>query len=161
MKLFAYAFAALAIACLALIAAPFPAFAQDGAVSVPWGDWLAGGLVYLRDAVIAGVVALIAWAARKLPTQVGEIILAARVEQLLARAADYGIAAVGGAVKGKSFDVRVTNQVIEAAADYAIANAPALVEKLGDTLRPKILARIASDVGPEVTAQAVRAEVNP
>ncbi len=161
MKLFAYAFAALALVAVALIAAPFPAFAQDGAVTVPWGDWLASSLVYLRDAVIAGVVALVAWGARRLPTQVGEIILAARVEQLLTRAADYGIASVAGAVKGKSFDVRITNQVIEAAIDYAIANAPSLVERMGSTLRPKILARIAADVGPEVTAESVRAEVFP
>lgn len=138
-----------------------PAHAQDGAVVVPWGDWLAGALSYLRDAVIAAVVALVAWGARRLPTQVGEIILAARVEQLLTRAADYGVASVAGAVKGKTFDVRITNQVIEAAAEYAIANAPALVAKMGDTLRPKILARIAPDVGPDVTAEAVRAEVNP
>ncbi|MDP2358030.1 MAG: hypothetical protein Q8M31_18465 [Beijerinckiaceae bacterium] len=161
MKLFAYAFAAMALAALTLIAAPWPAFAQDGVVTVPWGDWIAGALVHLRDAVIAGVVALVAWAARRLPTQIGEIVLAARVEQLLTRAADYGIAAVGGAMKGKTLDVRTTNHVIEAAAEYAIANAPALVEKLGDTLRPKLLARLAPVVGIEVTAESVDAAVSP
>jgi len=161
MKLFAYAFVALAVVAVALIATPLPAFAQDGAVTVPWGDWVSGVLAAAREFFAYGLAALVAWAARRLPAQIGDIILAARVEQLLTRAADYGIAAVAGAVKGKTLDVKVTNEVLERAAEYAIENAPALAGKLGDTLRPKLLARLAPVVGPDVSAEAVNAAVNP
>lgn len=153
--------AVAALVAIAVVANPIAALAQDGAVTVPWGDWLGGLLSYLRDAVIAAVVALVAFAARSLPKQIGDIILAARVEQLLTRAADYGIAAVAGAVKGKTLDVNVTNEVLERAAEYAIANAPALADKLGETLRPKLLARLAPVVGPDVSAAAVNATVTP
>lgn len=158
-----YTFAsALALFIIAgALALASPAFAQDGAVSVPWGDWVAASLVYVRDLVIAGVVALIGLLAKNLSPGIRDMILAARVEQLLTRAADYGIAAVGGAVKGKTLDIATTNAVLEQAAEYAIANAPSLAAKLGDTLRPKLLARLAPIVAPEVSAAAVSAEVKP
>lgn len=150
----------LSCALLAVAWSP-PAFAQDGAVTVPWGDWVAGVLSYLRDGVIAIVVAMIGLLAKNLSPGIRDMILAARVEQLLTRAADYGVAAVAGAVKGKTLDVRVTNEVLEKAAEYAVANAPALAEKLGATLRPKLLARLAPIVGPEVSAEFVNAQVAP
>lgn len=145
---------------IATIAA-VPALAQDGAVTVPWGDWLGLTLANFRDLVIAGVVGLVGIIAKRMSPAIADMILAARVEQLLTRAADYGIAAVAGATKGRTIDVKVTNEVLEKAAEYAIANAPALVEKLGATLRPKLLARLAPIVGPDVSATAVHADVQP
>jgi len=140
-----------------LIAAP--ALAAD--VSVPWGDWLAGALAYVRDAVIAVVVALIGLLAKQLSPAIRDVLLAAKIEQLLTRAADYGIAAVAGAVKGKTMDVKIANEVIAEAMNYAIANAPDLAGRLGDTLRPKIVARLAPYLPAEADAKALKAEVTP
>jgi hypothetical protein len=163
MKLAVFPSRSLVVAglALAIAAALFatPTFAQDGSVTLPWGDWLAGALSYVSEAVIAAVAALIGILARNLAPGIRDYILSQRVEQLLARAADYGIAAAAGAVKGKTLDIAVTNEVLEKAAEYAIANAPALAERLGKTLRPKLLARLAPYTAPEVTAAKVYAEV--
>ena len=145
------------VAAAMLIAAP--ALAAD--VSVPWGDWLAGALVSVRDAVIALVVALIGVLAKQLSPAVRDVLFAAKVEQLLARAADYGIVAVAGAVKRKTMDVKIANEVIAEAINYAIATAPELAARLGANLRPKIVARLAPYLPAEADAKALRAEVTP
>ena len=136
-----------------------PALAAD--VTVPWGDWLASALVSVRDGVIALVVALIGVLAKQLSPAIRDVLFAAKVEQLLARAADYGIVAVAGAVKGKTMDVKIANEVIAEAINYAIATAPDLAARLGDNLRPKIVARLAPYLPAEADAKALKAEVVP
>jgi hypothetical protein len=144
---------ALGIAALvgmSLVGVLEPAFAQTaaapvtGAVVIPWGDWLAPALASIRDASVAGLVALISWAVAKFIPQAQGFLEAARVEQLIGRAVDFGIASAGGAVHGKAATIPVANAVLEQALNYAIQAAPALAEKLADTLRPKIIARIAA-----------------
>jgi hypothetical protein len=136
-----------------------PALAAD--VTVPWGDWLAGALVSVRDAVIALVVALIGVLAKQLSPAIRDVLHTAKVEQLLSRAADYGIVAVAGAVKGKTMDVKIANEVIAEAMNYAVANAPELAARLGNNLRPKIVARLAPYLPAEADAKALKAEVTP
>ena len=152
MKLFALMGAIL----LALVS---PAFAAD--VVVPWGDWLSALLASGREVVVGLVLAVIAWLVRKLPAQAGEIITAMRLEQLLTRAVDYGIAAVDGAAKGKVLTVPITNSVIAEAVNYAVRSAPTLADKFGDTLRAKILARLSAQglVPPDATAQNTAARL--
>lgn len=133
-------FALLGAMMLALIV---PAHAAE--VVIPWGEWLSGLLAYSKDVIVAGVALAITWGARKLPGQVGEIVVAMRLEQLLKRAVDYGIAAVEGAAKDKVLTVDITNQVIAEAVTYAAKSAPALASKFGDTIRAKILARLAGE----------------
>ncbi|MGI6245183.1 MAG: hypothetical protein ACOYJQ_05385 [Pseudochelatococcus sp.] len=130
--------------------------ATDGVITIPWGAWLAAVL----DWASAIVIAVIAWALRRLPAGIHAIIRQLRAEQLLGRAVDYGINAVKGATRGKKLDIVTTHAVIETAAEYAVANAPVLVGRLGaDTLRAKILARIEAD--ESVTAADVGAGVPP
>lgn len=149
-------FALLGAMMLALIV---PAHAAD--VVIPWGEWLAGSLAYFRDAIIGGVALAITWGARKLPGHLGDIIVAMRLEQLLKRAVDYGIAAVEGAAKDKVLTVEITNQVIAEAVTYAAKSAPVLAGKFADSLRAKILARLAAEgvVPAEASKEALQAKV--
>jgi len=149
-------FALLGAMLLALIT---PAFAAD--VVVPWGDWLSALLASGREVVVGLALAAIAWLVRKLPAQVGDIITAMRLEQLLTRAVDYGIAAVDGAAKGKVLTVPITNSVIAEALNYAVKSAPALADRFADTLRAKILARLSAQgiVPPDATAQNTAAKL--
>jgi hypothetical protein len=149
-------FALLGAMLLALVT---PAFAAD--VVVPWGDWLSATLSYAREIIIAGVGAVFLWLVRSLPKQIGDIITAMRLEQLLTRAVDYGIAAVDGAAKGKVLTVPVTNSVIAEAVNYAVRSAPALADRFADTLRAKILARLSAQgvVPTDATAQNTAAKL--
>lgn len=151
----------LMVASMVFVAAP-QAFAAD-AIAVPWGDWLAGALQYFHEILATLIVALVSMAMRGLPAQVRDIVLAMRVEQIIARALDYGIGAVSNAVKGRTLDVRTANAVLNAGADYVVANAPALAGKLGETLRPKILARMsaAGILPPDSTADIMGAALPP
>lgn len=147
----------LFVCALALCCAP--AYAAD--VQIPWGDWLSAALTYFREVVVAVVVAGIGWTARKLPGQAGEIITAMRLEQLLTRAVDYGLAAVEGSAKGKVLTVGVTNSVIAEAVSYAVRSAPGLAEQFAGSLRAKVLARLSAQgvVPAEASAANVAAVI--
>jgi hypothetical protein len=143
----------LIISAVALLVLAPAAFAADNTVTVPWGDWLASVLDW--SSTILAAIAL--WLLRRLPRSIYDALQTLRVEQLLSRAVGYGLSAVEGAVAGKTLDLHVTSQVLQAAADYAVSNAPALVAWIGpDTLKAKILARL--EVAPEVTAAAIGAK---
>lgn len=130
-------------AVLALVFLSAPALAADS-VSIPWGDWLAGVMGYFSEIIIASILALVSLALRGLPAQVRDILLALRVEQVIARGLDYGLGAVAGAVKGRVLEIKVANEVLNDAARYVTVNAPELAGALGGTLRPKILARMSA-----------------
>jgi len=124
-----------------------PALAAD-AVSIPYGDWI----VALANTLIMVLTAAVAWAFRQLPANVVAILVTIRAEQVVGKAIEYGINAVAGAVKGKSLDVPIANQVIREALDYVVKQAPAwLVSWVGgeEGLRRMIVARlaIAEDAG--------------
>lgn len=164
---------ALALASFALIApvaidiSPITAtqaFAADQVTtttSVPWGDWLAAILSHAETGIIAVLGVVATWAIAKLPASLGPVAHMLMTEQVLNRAVDYAIGAVAGAVKGKTVDVRTTNVLLAQAEAFVVANAPALASKLGDTLLPKLFARLsaAGVVPPEATASAVGAAV--
>lgn len=124
-----------------------PALAAD-AVSIPYGDWIAA----LANTLIMVLTAAVAWAFRQLPANIVAILVTIRAEQVVSKAIEYGINAVAGAVKGKSLDVPIANQVIREALDYVVKQAPGwLVSWVGgeDGLRRMIVARlaIAEDAG--------------
>jgi len=118
----------------------------DGVVIIPWGDWLIGML----EPAGALVVAMIMWALRRLPSSIYLYLQMMRAEQLVQRAVDYGLSATAGAVAGKQLSVPVTSEVLEAAAEYAVAHAPGLVKTIGgaELFKQKALARlkVAEDV---------------
>lgn len=140
----------------ALVYFATPAAAAD-AIVIPWGDWTAGALAYLREIIVASVLAAFGYVLRGLPTHVRGVVEALRVEQLLDRGLDFGLAAVEGAVKGKTLEIKTANAVLNAVASYAASNAPALAGKLGETLKPKILARMSAQglIPAEASAEAL------
>lgn len=133
--------------------------ARDGAVEVPWGDWLSEALKALGLAVGAFVL----WVLRKLPASIVTALDAmagmlnqGRADALLAKAVNYGINTTSGAVKGKSMSLKVGNEVLERAFEYAIDKAPMFVRFVLGILnaRGMIIARL--DLDEDVSLPATR-----
>ncbi len=128
-------FGILALVAVIVLSAGSAAWAGDGTVTIPWGDWIADGVQTLASLCLAALSWVLArWAPQWVRMQL--------TEQLLSRAVDYGIAVVAGAARGKVLEIPVANEVIREAAAYAVANAPATAKWLGSTLEPKLLARL-------------------
>lgn len=112
-------------------------------VVVPWGDWLAAVAPTLGSLILLAI----SWALRQLPAQASGVLTAMRVDQLLARAVDYGVNVTQGAVRGRTLDVATGNAVLAAALRYAVEQAPSVVAMAGGEalVRNKLIARL--DVG--------------
>lgn len=101
--------------------------------------------------------------ARQLPANLVAVFGNARVELLLRNAINYGINAVAGAVKDKTLEVRVGNEVLAKALQYAVDNAPAWLQQWAggpEGLAKKIWGRLnlgegASDAAIDVVVQQV------
>lgn len=139
------------------------AYAPDGRVDVPWGDWLSEALKALL--ALAGALAL--WLLRRLPsTMVSALDMFAgmlgqgRANELLEKAVAYGVNVTAGAVKGKTLTVNVGNEVMERALEYALRHAPQLVAKLGGiaVIREKIIARLDLDESAAIPSPRPPAE---
>lgn len=118
---------------------------SDTTVVIPAGDWLDSVLENIAGIVGSIIAILVAFAARSLPKAVGDLLITMKAEQLLTRAADYGINATRGAVRGKTLEINVGNEAIAKGAQYAIDNGPRwLIDWLGGpvAIREKIIARI-------------------
>lgn len=116
---------------------PPVAHAGDGTVTVPVGDWIVQATSSLASLAVAGLM----WvASRWLPTWIRMQL----TEQLLTRAVDYALAVVAGAAKGKVLEIPVANAVLREAANYAVKHAPATARWIGDTLEPKLIARLSA-----------------
>lgn len=128
--------AALALAALLVMSLPPAAYAADTVV-IPVGDWI----VQATSSLASLAVAALMWvASRWLPTWIRTQL----TEQLLGRAVDYALAVVAGAAKGKVLEIPVANAVLREAAAYAVAHAPATAKWIGDTLEPKLIARLSA-----------------
>jgi hypothetical protein len=82
---------------------------------------------------------------RKLPKQIGDILVGMKVEQVLQRAIDFAINTVVGATKDKPLTLDVGNAVVANALQYVIDHAPGwLINWMGgtDLIREKIIARL-------------------
>jgi hypothetical protein len=126
----------------------------DTTVVLPVGNWVDQVLSAIQSSVGLIISALVVWAFRKLPTAVVDILKTLQAEQLLKRAADYGINATRGAVVGKDLQVDVGNEAIAKAVQYAVDNGPGwLISWLGGerAIVDKMIARIplATEVGSE------------
>lgn len=134
----------------------------DGRVVFDWGNIAADLLTSLGVAVAA----LAAWALRKLPAGVvamvdrmSQTFLQKSASELLEISIGYGINTTAGAVRGKSMSFEVGSAVIERAVEYALRNAPGVVDAMGGLLRlrEKIVARL--DVGENVALPASQLSV--
>jgi len=149
-----------ALLALAFIMLPAIAFAADTSVAIPIGDWTAE-IVAAAPAII---VALIAWALRKLPANISGVLQTMRADQLLEKAVAYGLNAVAGAEKGKTLDVNLGNQVLATAASYAIQHgAPAVIDWLGGSaaISEKIIARLNLGADAQVVGGSTGATIVP
>lgn len=131
------------LAALALVIYPAWALAQatTTTISVPIGE-----TVQQLGAFIGPLLATLALImVRKLPKQVGDILVGMKVEQVLQRAIDFAINTVVNATKDKPLTVDVGNAVVANALQYVIDHAPGwLISWMGgtDLIREKIIARL-------------------
>jgi hypothetical protein len=110
---------------------------DTSSVIVPIGAWISAILTWARD----GFLALLAFGvARWAPDALRQYL----TNQLLAKAVDYAMGVVQGAVRGKELSVSTINPVLKQAESYAVANAPKLAAWLGATLKPKLMARLSA-----------------
>jgi len=134
---------------LGLILLAAPAMADTGTtVAVPVGDWLgpiAGFIQPLLGIILTGALT---WAATLLPPAIRGYINSqniAAAEQLLEKAAIYGLNKVTAANAGKTLTIDTRNDALAQAVQYAIDHGPAqLIDWLGgeDAILQKIEARL-------------------
>lgn len=137
LHLMAVTSAIVVLAALLVVSLPPVAHAADGTVTVPLGDWVVQATSSIASLAVAGLM----WvASRWLPTWIRTQL----TEQLLGRAVDYGLAVVAGAAKGKVLEIPIANAVLREAAAYAVQHAPATAKWIGDTLEPKLIARLSA-----------------
>lgn len=119
----------------------------DGEVQVPWGAWLSD----LIGAAFAVIFAAVLWMVRRLPANIVNMVDAiaramgqGSMNELLEKAVSYGVNVTQGAVRDQTLSLKVGNQVLERAAEYAMRAAPELVAKYGGLgpLRERIIARL-------------------
>lgn len=137
LHLMAVTSAIVVLAALLVVSLPPVTHAADGTVTVPLGDWVVQATSSIASLAVAGLM----WvASRWLPTWIRTQL----TEQLLGRAVDYGLAVVAGAAKGKVLEIPIANAVLREAAAYAVQHAPATAKWIGDTLEPKLIARLSA-----------------
>lgn len=163
------AFATTATLILAL-AIPVVAFAADAAPETVAQSisestkvtWVWGATVSQAGQAIAWLLASIAMVMlRKLPANIVAIFGNARVELLLNNAIGYGLNAVEGAVKGKTLQVDVGNEVLAKALQYAVDNAPGWLQSWAggpEGLAKKIWGRL--NLGEGASDAAIPAAVS-
>lgn len=129
----------------------------DGEVQVPWGQWLSD----LIGAAFAIIFAGVLWAVRRMPENIVNMVDAiaramgqGSMNELLEKAVSYGINVTQGAVRDQTLSLKVGNQVLERAAEYAMRAAPELVAKYGGLgpLRERIIARLQLDADAGIAA---------
>ncbi len=112
-------------------------------VTIPWGSFL-DQLILILSPEIVGLVALaVAWIFSKLPAQLVTNLKAAHADVLVNRAVNQAIALVEGAVKGKTVNVTIANQLIDTAVSLLVQNAPWLVKELGSRVGTVMAGKLA------------------
>ncbi|WP_018265575.1 hypothetical protein [Methylosinus sp. LW4] len=111
--------------------------ASSPSVSIPWGDWLAGLLATSGSIFLA----VVSWGVKSfLPSYVRTFL----TNDVIAKAVDYALASVEGAVRGKEADIKVSNAVISAALEWIVDYEPKIQKWAGDNLEPLIIARLSA-----------------
>ncbi|MCJ2033290.1 hypothetical protein [Methylobacterium sp. J-068] len=98
--------------------------AQADAITLPWGDAVAGVVQGLGSVLVplAATAALTALARLTGPLRV--LVTTTLVERLVRNVGDYAINAVAGAVRGQTLSVPVGSRVIASAVQRALDQAP-------------------------------------
>lgn len=131
--LFVATFVAIFYVCPALAEAtnaiaPIPVTVPDTVVTIPYGNWFDTVLDYVQ----VGLVGLVMWAMRKLPSRIYAILMTMQAEQLLKQAIAFGLNSIAGAAKDKVLTVDVRNQVLKEIVTFALVHGgKAVVEFMG------------------------------
>lgn len=163
----AAAVAALFISTAAFAAETAPETVAQAANETTKVTWAYGALIQQWASAIGTLAfAAVAWLLRLLPGQIYAVLVAARADQLLQKAIDYGINMVQGAAKDRSLTVDVHNEVLAKALQFVIDNAPGWLQTwMGgpEKIAEKIVARlnIAPDDKPPDVNAAVSSAVLP
>lgn len=121
---------AATLACALLVpASALAAGVADTTVLVPYGDWIVALGDTLGGVLVPMLAAALLWTLRTYAPVLGLFASQALVERLVRNAADYGLNAVAGAVKGRVLDVPTGSAVIAKAAQRAVDQAPAWLLK--------------------------------
>ncbi|UMY16676.1 hypothetical protein MMB17_18615 [Methylobacterium organophilum] len=118
----------LALGCDAAFAQAAATIAEPSnntaVVTVPYGSWLTSAAAGIQEIVVSVIMAVIAFACRRLPAAAGAVVRGILTQQLVERAIAFGMSTVAGAVAGKTLSVPVGNAVLANALNYAVTNAP-------------------------------------
>lgn len=120
-----------------------PAMAET--VSVPVGTWAGQALDFMLALLAATVAGVVAWLAKTIGGNFGALLLTARVDQLIVKAAAYGVAVTKGAVEGKKYDFELASPIILAAYRYIEQHGSGLILQFAGTreqIIEKIIARL-------------------
>ncbi len=152
-------------AVVAIFFAAIPAVADtplgNTVVSIPWGDIVSYILPAIGTLFLGGIL----WIAQTFAPPVYALLRTAQVEQLMERAKDFGINSVAGAVKGKTLDFNVGNDVLREMLVYILTHKPQWLEDFAGTpeeLAQKAFARLDLDGStskPDFAEVAVEAQV--
>ena len=93
-------------------------------VTIPYGSWLTSAAAGIQEIVLSVIMAVIAFACRRLPAAVGAVIKGLLTQQLVERAIAFGVSTVAGATAGKTLSVPVGNAVLANALNYVVSHAP-------------------------------------
>lgn len=119
----------------------------DTVVNFNEGDAIDSILAKIQAAAASFLALVIAAIGTLLGQKAAALIKTFRVEQLLARAADYALNEVRGAMKGKALNFDVRNKVLAEALRFAVRNAPGLIKSMGgeQAAMDKLKARVPAD----------------
>lgn len=126
-----------ALALAIVLAAPVAYAADSTSVVVPWGDWV-GSLLASIGTLTAAVLVYI------VKTWAPSIVKTFLTDKVISDAVNYGLGAIEGAVAGKELDLKTTNAVLTAAANYAVSLEPNIAAWLGGNLRPALLSKLSA-----------------
>lgn len=123
--------------------------------------WAVGSVVsQWADAVEALLIALVAFALRNIPGQIGSILQTMRVDQVINKAIDYAINMVKGATKDKELSFDVGNEVLAKALQYVLDHSPGWLQQwMGgpDKIAEKIISRL--NLAPDVVLSTAPAQL--
>lgn len=112
-------------------------------VTIPVGEWGAGLISFITTFVAPAIGVVVVWLFRNVPAAYVTAQNRSAVEQLLEKAVMFGLNTAKANLP-ENVTVPITNDVIAAAAKYAISHGPAIVEWAGGAakIEEKILARL-------------------
>lgn len=134
------------------------AVAASNAVALPWGDFVNSILEnVVKPTVEIAAPIIITWVGVKLGGTATKVLQSVHADRMITTAADQALATVEGAEKGKTLSVNIANNVIRAAAQWLVDNAPTEFARVEKQVGSLIVAKLTV----EATSKASDLDLNP